>query len=289
MSTRRDRSCCCDSSPGGGGTADCCYLHGEQSSNECTESLSLLIYLAGTDYGIGHSVTTCRRCSWAFTVNKTVIPLVRDDRPSICRSAGYVPAGTYTGSDVGLECAYEPRVYRVTGSVTPRVSDQYVQDCDITGCPQPQSCECCLDEQGGCPRGGDCVTSTVISLVQPRLSCTTTGGPGTCIGKRFRVFVKAYAGMCQNGQGCDASNCPSQSCGPGWFGISGGTGCPSTTVCRCNNTCSSDCQTMNRYIRDVNWSFQSEIMDEDACPTDVTKWTLTASDTDEAYGFCNVY
>jgi len=291
VTTRRDRSCCCDA-PSGNGTAVCCELHGENSTDKCTaDSISLSLSLAGQVYSINDFGDQCTRCAFSWTISKTVVTLIRCDRPALCSCSGYLPAGTYSGSSDTVECYRAPRVARSVGNVAPRTSSEYNTGCSNlpTDCPSPPACQCCIDDPNDgrpCPPGGACTVSRDIRLIEPELTCESNG---SCTDKRFYVTVWAYVGVCQDGYGCTAANNPTQSCGDTVWGISS-TINPSPTVCRCNNVCSgSPCREDNLFHVGQYWTFRSEIVSSSACPPDVTKWSLSASSLDDAYGACNVY
>ena len=296
MTTRRDRACCCSSDPpAGSGTADCCRLHGQQSTDKCTaDRVTVQVSGSAVSDGLGCFACCCRGCLHAISVNKTTFQMVRNygttGQPLLCNtgtgSQGYIPQRWYSGTVTdAAECSNNPRSVPATGAVTDR-PDSSECACNYPvgdGCPPPPLCQCCVRTSGStspCADGGRCYSCEDVKSIQPRLWCTSENG---CQGKRFWVSFGTKPGQCLSGQGCTAGS--ACSCGP----ASGLTGTNSSTLCCCSScNCSRNaCGAFD--LIGVGWTFRSEVMSSSACPPDVTKWSLYSSTGDDAWGTCNVF
>lgn len=308
MSGRLDRSCCCSSDPpAGSGTADCCRLHGQNSTDKCTaDRVTVQVSGSATSPGTGAFGCPCRGCIHTVAFNKTIVTMVRnygsEGRPSQCNSGtgsqGYIPprwySGTISDSD---ECNYNDRSWPASGVVTDRPDSS---GCSCTastgpGCSDPPLCQCCLPQSSSdCADGDRCYACEQIKSIQTSLYCSTedSGGSNDCLNKRFYVRVHARPGVCLDGQGCSVST--TYACGPytptGISSIGGGGPARSKTYCRCGScSCNRNkCAQQNHTLIGVTWVFYSEVMSADACPPDVTKWTLFTSSGSSAWGSCSV-
>ncbi len=297
MTGRLDRSCCCSSDPPtGSGTADCCRLHGQQSSDKCTaDRITVQVSGSAISPGIGCFGCCCRGCLHAISVNKTIFQMVRNygttGRPAQCNSgtgsSGYIPARWYSGtiSDAD-ECNKNIRSVPVSGSVTDRPD---ISECACSyptldpDCPAPPLCQCCARTDGSasdCADGDRCYNCDEVGSIQTSLWCTSSA---TCTDKYFWVRFRTTPGRCMAGQGCAAgTQC---SCGPG----DSSTGSDSLTLCCCSS-CNCNRNACGAWgLIGVVWTFRSELMASSDCPPDVTKWTLYSSTGDNAWGTCNVY